>query len=45
VDPLARDRWMGIMEQALGEAALPADVVPVLRKYLADTATFMINRE
>ena len=44
VDRRARDRWMRIMEQALGEAELPEDVVPVLRKYLADTATFMINR-
>jgi hemoglobin len=44
VDQRARDRWMQLMEQAISEAALPEDVVPILRKYLADTATFMINR-
>ena len=44
VDRRARDRWMQLMEQALGEAGLPEDVVPVLRKYLSETATFMMNR-
>jgi len=43
VDERARNRWIDLMEQALAEVALPADVLPTLRKYFHDTATFMIN--
>jgi hemoglobin len=43
VDVRARNRWVEIMEAAMAEAAVPADVVPVLRKYFLSTATFMIN--
>jgi hemoglobin len=44
VDSTAADRWVALMDQALAEAALPAEVEPVLRKYFRDTATFMINQ-
>jgi hemoglobin len=44
VDGRARDRWVELMETAIVESALPDDVVPVLRTYFCDTATFMINR-
>jgi hemoglobin len=43
VDQRARDRWMTLMDQALVEAQLPAPVDAILRRYFADTATFMIN--
>jgi hemoglobin len=45
VDGRARDRWIELMERALAETNLPEDVVPTLRKYFHDTATFMMNRE
>jgi hemoglobin len=43
VTEAARNRWIELMEQALAEADLPEAVVPALRKYFLDTATFMIN--
>ena len=45
IDQTARDRWMALMERALLEAELPAAVADALRRFFADTATFMINRE
>ena len=44
IDQRARDRWMQLMSDALNESELPADVVPLLREFLAQVATFMINR-
>lgn len=44
IDQRARDRWMTLMGRALDEAALPADVTPLLREFLDGVATFMINR-
>jgi hemoglobin len=44
VDVFARNRWIQLMDAALEEAKLPANIEPVLRKYFASTATFMINR-
>jgi hemoglobin len=41
----ARNRWMELMNQALGEAELPADAVEVLRPFLEGTATFLINQQ
>lgn len=40
----ARDRWMQLMNNALSEAALPAEVEVLLREFFDGTATFMINR-
>jgi hemoglobin len=44
IDKSARDRWVQLMDRALGEAALPADATALLREFLHATATFMINR-
>ena len=43
VDQRARDRWLSLMDQALAETQLPPPVESILRRYFADTATFMIN--
>jgi hemoglobin len=45
VDLAARNRWMQLMEQAMAESKLPAEVAGLLHKYFSDTATFMINRD
>jgi hemoglobin len=44
IDQKARDRWMTLMERALDEAKLPAEVAETLRQFFDGTATFMINR-
>jgi hemoglobin len=44
VDQAARDRWVTLMEQALGEANLPAEAEDRLRAFFESTATFMMNR-
>jgi hemoglobin len=40
----ARDRWVEIMNRALDEAALPAEVHGKLKEFFANTATFLMNR-
>lgn len=44
VDHRARDRWVAIMENALHETQLPAQVDTILREFFHNTATFLINR-
>jgi len=44
IDQAARDRWMKLMDAALAETQLPAEVVETLRPFLDGVATFMINR-
>jgi hemoglobin len=44
IDQSARDRWMKLMDTALAEAQLPAEVVETLRPFFDGVATFMINR-
>ena len=44
IDQAARDRWLALMSEAIEEAALPADAGQFLRVFLAEMATFMINR-
>jgi hemoglobin len=44
IDLAARDRWMTLMERALQEVQLPADVTDLMRQFLGQVATFMINR-
>ena len=44
IDLAARDRWLALMDAAMLEVDIPAEAVPVLRKYFRDTATFMINQ-
>jgi len=43
IDQAARDRWIALMERALDEARLPADVTDLLREFFHGVATFMIN--
>lgn len=45
IDQKARDRWMELMERALGETGLPDQVADTLRQFFDGTATFMINRQ
>jgi hemoglobin len=45
IDQRGRDRWVELMEAALAEVQLPAEVVPPLRKFFHEAATFMINRQ
>ncbi|MGA9884572.1 MAG: globin [Candidatus Acidiferrales bacterium] len=45
IDRAARDRWMALMDNALAEAALPAEAEAFLREFLSQMATFMINQE
>jgi hemoglobin len=44
IDREARDHWVALMGRALDEAALPAAADTILRDFLFNTATFMINR-
>jgi hemoglobin len=44
INQTARDRWMRLMNSALGEAALPEKAEQVLRKFLDEMSTFMINQ-
>jgi hemoglobin len=45
IDQRGRDRWVELMEAALAEVNLPEQVVPPLRKFFHESATFMINRQ
>jgi hemoglobin len=45
IDQRARDRWIQLMDRAIDDARLPADVVPLIREFLGQVATFMINRQ
>ena len=40
----ARDRWVELMNRALEEAELPAEVRDSLREFFGNTATFLMNR-
>ncbi|GDY06994.1 hemin receptor [Planctomycetia bacterium] len=39
----ARDRWVTLMDQSLSGAALPPAVETIMRDFLHQTATFLIN--
>src|SRR5690348_15964148 len=45
INQAGRDRWIHLMEAALDEVKLPAEVVPTLKAFFHDVATFMINRQ
>jgi hemoglobin len=45
IDRTARDQWVHLMDRALEEAALDAEVRGLLREFLHGMATFMINRD
>jgi hemoglobin len=40
----ARDRWVQLMNRALDEALLPAEVHDALQNFFGNTATFLVNR-
>lgn len=40
----ARDRWMLLMTDAVGQAELPVDAQQTLRAFFDSTSTFLINR-
>ena len=44
IDQTARDRWMRLMDNALGKASLPGEAEQVLRKFFNEMSTFMINQ-
>jgi len=44
INQAARDRWMRLMNNAFEEAALSAETEQVLRKFLDEMSTFMINQ-
>jgi len=44
VDPAARDRWVMLMDQALDESDLPSNATEIIRPFLHEVATFLINR-
>ena len=44
VTPAARDRWVELMEQAMGEVELPAEARAILRPFFAHVASFLVNR-
>ena len=44
VTPAARDRWVSLMDAALDEVSWPLEVVAVMRPFLHESATFLINR-
>src|SRR5271154_964393 len=44
INQTIRDRWMRLMDNALGEASLPSRAEEVLRKFFNEMSTFMINQ-
>lgn len=44
IGQVARDRWLLLMNRALDQAMLPAEVDQLLRAFFADTTTFLMNR-
>ena len=44
INQAARDRWMRLMNSALGESALPTEAAQALRKFFDGMSSFMINR-
>jgi hemoglobin len=44
INQTVRDRWMGLMNSALGEAELPGEAEQVLRKFLEEMSSFMMNQ-
>src|SRR5258708_20649026 len=44
INQTVRDRWMRLMNRAFEEAALPREADQVLRKFLDETSTVMINQ-
>ena len=45
IDQRTRDRWMQLMSTALDEQGFDPEVRELMREFLAQVATFMINRQ
>jgi hemoglobin len=43
ITPAVRDRWVQLMDRALDETALAPEADAVLRRFLHETATFLMN--
>jgi hemoglobin len=44
IDQNVRDRWVTLMDRAIVEAELPVAAASILRPFLHEVATFLINR-
>jgi hemoglobin len=44
INRAARDRWVALMDAAIEDCGWGADVVAVVRPFLHESATFLINR-
>ena len=44
ISQTARDRWLRLMSNALGQTVLPDDAKQALHNFFDSTATFLINR-
>jgi hemoglobin len=44
INQAARDRWMQLMNNAFAETALPVEVEQILRSFLEQMSTFIINQ-
>ena len=44
IGPVARERWLQLMDRALSEAALHPEAERLLREFFASTATFLMNQ-
>lgn len=44
IDQIARDRWLSLMTAALEEAAFSPEAAALLRTFLGETATFLMNQ-
>ena len=44
VDKAARDRWVQLMDKALDEVGLDPEITAILREFLGNVATFLINK-
>lgn len=44
IDRAAHDRWVALMAASLDECAFEAHVDDAIRRFLADVATFLVNR-
>ena len=45
IDQRARDRWISLMDNAVCAAALPPQIVAILKEFFRNVATFLINRD
>ena len=45
IDQRARDRWIALMSAALDEQGFDPEVKELMREFLTQVATFMINRQ